>query len=737
MNITREPIAHLDQSLNPHLLIEHLQEVSKMAAHFASRFDSAEWARLSGLWHDLGKYALAFQKMIREENGVEAHIEGDAQGPRDHSTAGAVHAHTRFGQAALPIAFGIAGHHAGLANPGELNDRLRLKHNCYTLAQQGNPPPEILEGTLPTLPALLLAHRADPQKQLLRCEMWIRMLFSCLCDADFLDTEAFLNPSRAALRSQIPSLSTLEPKLQAHLQTLQDDAPATEVNRVRADVLQACLHAAPQAPGAFSLTVPTGGGKTLSSLAFALAHARIHSLERVIVTIPFTSIIEQNADVYRKALGDDAIIEHHSAFDVRRENSRNRVASENWDAPLIVTTTVQLFESLFANRPGACRKLHNLAKSVIILDEAQSLPVGMLEPIVDALATLLDDYGSTLVISTATQPALGTAKKLKTRLHNIREIVPDSLQAFERLKRVQVRWPKPLEITAFEQIAQEAAQEQDVLCIVHKRADAQHLCKAMDQVLGHQETVHLSALMCPEHRTKILKELKELKKAGKAVRAVSTQLVEAGVDVDFAVVYRALGGMDSMAQAAGRCNREGKLPGLGELRVFRAESKPPPGVPLKGLSVAEELLTKSPKLDLFAPETHQQYFRRLYGAGSLDEHDIQQKRADKQFRDVAQCFQMIDDQWSSPLVIPYLGAKKLIDELEKFGPSREGLRKLQRFTISVPKQLREDWLNKQFCAYDASQTVVFLKEEFGNAYDLRFGLITERVGTANAASLIA
>lgn len=734
--ITREALAHIDNNKNPHLLIEHLQEVGEQAAQFASGFDSAEWARLQGRWHDLGKYALAFQKMIREANGIEAHIEqADAQGPRDHSTAGAVHA-MKLGPIALPIAFGIAGHHAGLANRDELTNRLEDKKQCYALAQKGHPPAEILKGALPPLPPLLTRlERGSPQLHL-RFEMWIRMLFSCLCDADFLDTEAFFNSSLSGLRSQFPSLQSLEPKLHAYLHTLQHNAPPTPVNQIRAEILSACLNAASLSPGAFSLTVPTGGGKTLSSMAFALAHARLHQKQRVIAAIPFTSIIEQNADIYRNALGGDAIIEHHSAFDPRKENAHNRIAADNWDAPIVVTTTVRLFESLFSNRPSACRRLHNLVNSIIILDEAQSLPVGLLDAIVDGLGTLISDYGVSLVISTATQPALGSSKKLSYPLQNVREIVPDSLQAFERLKRVQVRWPSSPEPISFAKLAQEAAQEQDVLCIVHRRDDAQILCKAMDQTLGHQDTVHLSALMCPEHRSTVLARLKRQKEAGKPVRAVSTQLVEAGVDIDFAIVYRALGGMDAMAQAAGRCNREGKLPGLGELRVFRAKTEAPPGVLTQGLSVTDKLLRKKPDLDLFSPETHRDYFRGLYAIGSLDEKKIQEKRANKQFRDVAESFQMIDDEWSAPLVIPYEKGAELLNELENFGPSRELLRKLQRFTISVPKQQRETWIQQQFCAYDPTQTVVFLKKEFARAYDDRFGLITDDVGIANPASLI-
>lgn len=233
------------------------------------------------------------------------------------------------------------------------------------------------------------------------------MLFSALCDADFLDTEAFFDASKGSLRSGGPTLAELEKRLTVYMETKEAAAlsSGTEVNRVRAEVRTACHQAATRLPGVFSLTVPTGGGKTLAGLSFALRHARLHGRRRIIVAIPYTSIIEQTAQVYRDALGEESVIEHHSALEPARATPRNRVASENWDAPLVVTTTVQLLESLLANRPGACRKLHNLVGSVIILDEAQALPPGQLAPIIDVLAELVRSFGVTLVFSTATQPA--------------------------------------------------------------------------------------------------------------------------------------------------------------------------------------------------------------------------------------------------------------------------------------------------------------------------------------------
>jgi CRISPR-associated endonuclease/helicase Cas3 len=588
------------------------------------------------------------------------------------------------------------------------------------------PPADILHGT----PAALPPHVKDPG----RLEFWTRMLFSALCDADFLDTERFYDESKSALRQPGPTLEVLAQRLTTYLDEKERQAPATEVNRVRSEVRRACLQAAPERPGCFSLTVPTGGGKTLAAMAFALEHARLHGLERVIVAIPYTSIIEQSAEVYRAALDYD-VLEHHSAFDPKKETPQNRVAAENWDAPIVVTTTVQLFESLFANRPSACRKLHHLAKSVIVLDEAQTLPPGMLAPIVAGLRALVTDYGASLVISTATQPVLGKQRNLPEGLDAIREMVPASVNAFARLHRVRVRWPTSPEPIPYEALADELVKEPDVLAIVHRRSDARDLCLALDARAGAGSTLHLSALMCPEHRSVVLGRIKELKKAGQPVRLVATQLVEAGVDLDFPVVYRALGGLESMAQAAGRCNREGKLPGLGELRVFRALSPPPRGVPQQALEVTQGMLTSNAELNLFAPETFRRYFAQLYGAGSLDVKAIEADRKELRFRTVAKNFKIVEDDWSAPIVVPYEGrAVVLLEALEKYGPSRDRMRRLQRLTVTVKKRDRELWL-KSGAAREVAETVIALYAG-DTAYEDRFGLVPSRVGTIDPSKLI-
>ena len=730
--VTAAPLAHLTKEGRPHLLIDHLTEVGAGAARFAEAFGAAEWARIAGLWHDLGKYSITFQNMIRDANGFEAHIEGDPGGPRDHSTAGAVHAACTLGPSGTPIAFAIAGHHAGLSNQQALSDRLRSKGELLDHARQGGAPAAILAAS----PMALPAHVQGPTAEHRRLgEMWTRMLFSALCDADFLDTEAFYDAGRATLRGGGPPVAELEARLTRALDAVEASADDTEVNRVRAEVRRACTAAAGEAPGVFSLTVPTGGGKTLASLAFALAHARAHDLRRVVVAIPFTSIIEQSAAAYRAALGDDGVLEHHSAFDPARETPRNRVAGENWDAPVVVTTTVQLFESLFANRPRDCRKLHRLARSVIVLDEAQTLPPGLLAPILDGLRTLVRHFGVTVVICTATQPAFRRTPWLDVGFEAVREIVPAEVRAFDRLRRVRACWPASEDEIPYDTLAAEIAKERDVLAIVHLRKDARALCALLDGQLQHQETLHLSALMCPEHRSRVLAEIKQRKKDGEPIRLVATQLVEAGVDVDFAVVYRAMGGMDALAQAAGRCNREGKLPGLGELRIFHAPTKPPSGVPRAALEAAQMLRRRDPALNLFAPATHTAYFERLYGSKDLDAKKIQEARRKHNFKEVADQFKLIEDDWSAPVVVPYGDAEARVRELEQRGPSRDRLRALQRFTVTVSRKDREAWLAAGL-AREVQETVVVIERRVSDAYDARFGLVPDRLGRADPASHI-
>ena len=412
-NKGKPTIAHVRQDANgewrTHDLHEHLDGTARRAAEFAAAFGAADWAEVAGRWHDLGKYKEDFQHYIRSASGydADAHLE-NIPGKVDHSAAGAIYACERNKGLGRILAYLIAGHHSGLSDwyKAETSGRglsERLSETQHLVAAKaGNLPAPLLSAALPaSIPP------RDPEQ----AHLWIRMLFSCLVDADFLDTEKFMSPDKASERGAKLGLQELSERLNRSTaerdQALRDSgAWNSPVNQVRRSVLQDCLNAAEQPPGFFTLTVPTGGGKTLSSIALALKHALKHEKRRIIVAIPYTSIIEQTCDVLRKVLGKDAILEHHSNLDPDRETHKSRLATENWDAPIVVTTNVQLFESLYANRTSACRKLHNVANSVIILDEAQMLPPELLMPTLSVLKGLVDHFGCTIVLCTATQPAL-------------------------------------------------------------------------------------------------------------------------------------------------------------------------------------------------------------------------------------------------------------------------------------------------------------------------------------------
>ncbi len=547
------PIAHAARDENgnwrdPHDLVAHSHDVGELAAEFALWF-SADLARIAGRWHDLGKFRPRFQKYIRLVSGFEAdaHIKGEA-GKAPHSTAGAMLAIDRFGVAGHVLAYLIAGHHAGLDDWfGGLHERFDDPKSREELAESlaEKPPDELLDSG-EFNPAVAL--RAVPGGKD-GFALWVRMLFSALVDADFLDTERYMDPDKFVRRNTWPSLEELAPLFDTYMVKLAGQARPTDVNTLRADILRQCRDAATLESGMFSLTVPTGGGKTLSGMAFALEHARCRDKRRVIHVIPYTSIIEQTANIFRDIFGD-AIIEHHSNAESNpdQETSASRLACENWDAPIIVTTNVQFFESLFASRTSRCRKLHNIVDSVVILDEAQLLPPEFLQPILDVLNLLTQHYGVTVVISTATQPALASREYFDARqslrgLDNVREIITDPDVLYDALERVRVRlptdWQQSIE---WPQLAEELSVHDSVLAIVNTRKDARALWEAMPQ-----GTLHLSALMCGAHRSQVIQDIKARLKAGTPTRVVSTQLVEAGVDVDFPVVYRAVAGLDSVA----------------------------------------------------------------------------------------------------------------------------------------------------------------------------------------------
>ncbi len=669
-----------------HELDTHLREVARRAAEYAETIRAADWARLAGLWHDMGKYSNAFQSMIRRESGYDenAHIE---HGPRNHSTAGAIYAAKYLGTIGRIPGYLISGHHAGLPDwAGDHNAAaalsIRLTQTEHLAAlPMGSIPGDILRPPQPVIEEI----PGGPGG----AHLWLRMLFSCLVDADFLDTEAFMSSGRSTERAFKTDIPALLARFDLHMGAFSD-APPTPVNRVRADVLRQCRQKAAQSPGLFSLTVPTGGGKTLASMAFALEHARQYSLRRVIYAIPYTSIIEQTADVFR-TIFSDAVVEHHSSLDPDRETAQSRLASENWDAPVVVTTNAQMFESLFAAKPSRCRKLHNLANSVIVLDEAQTLPPELLQPCLDVLNLLARHYGVSVVLCTATQPALnhiaGFGRELRG-LDEAREIIDAPQDLFDTLKRVTVEMPSDFHAREdWDAIAARIDRDEAALAIVNTRSDCRELWRRL-----RERAIHLSASMCGAHRARCIADIRRRLNAGERVCVVSTQLIEAGVDLDFPVVYRALAGLDSIAQAAGRCNREG-LRSSGRVVVFVPPKPAPPGQLRRAEQVTVSLMSGS-SLDPLAPETFAQYFRQFYlSEPNWDKHDIRGLLARNacvmqfQFRTAAGRFRYVDDRDTQSILVRWRDGDALVGKLAKNGPERWLMRKLQRYSVNLHRRV--------------------------------------------------
>jgi len=703
-------IAHVRQDENgrwvEHTLDEHLHKVAQKAGEFARAFGSEDWANPAGLWHDLGKYRPAFQVHIKKGSGYvpDAHITSENNPITAHASTGALYAVEKLGSHGTILAYLIAGHHAGLpdfetddAKGRALWEILQADKDLLREALEQNIPDNILNGDLPKTPPL-----GHPEN----FHLWIRMLFSCLVDADFLDTESFMSPDKTTTRTQSVTPQKLLPCFNQYMESLQLKAQNTTVNHIRSEILTACRNKAIGQTGVYTMTVPTGGGKTLSSLAFALEHAAKHNKQRIIYVIPYTSIIEQTANIFRdifKPLGD-ILIEHHSNTEPdkeRNENSWSRLATENWDATLIVTTTVQLFESLYAARTSRCRKLHNLVNSVIVLDEIQLLPPEQLNPIRHIIQSLNQYYGVTFVITTATPSGFKEhispfGKKLLQGVSS-EEIIDSPVNYYDQLNRVHYRLPDNFSHSqSWVEIAEELTDHESVLAIVNTRKDAKELWEIMPK-----GTYHLSTLMCAEHRSQIIKEIRERLKPGhdEPTKVISTQLVEAGVDFDFPVVYRALAGLDSIVQAAGRCNREGKLD-KGEVVVFVPPADPPRGILSTATHTAVSILTGFTG-DIQAPDTFQRYFEQFFAG--VKEHDkygvlnkLQQAAIEGQiqFRTAAQRFRMIDDKDTVPIFVRYGEGDSLVNILGKGKPHRWLLRKLQRFTVTLYRYQFEAMLNR-------------------------------------------
>lgn len=653
-----------DDPKNWQPMTQHAQNVADFAADFARAFGAGLLARRLGFLHDVGKYSDNFQRYLRK-----SHAAGKRVGRADHKAAG-----TKLALASDSspleslLAACVQGHHGGLPDCGAG----LLADAVARVEEEGGEDLSVaISRACADFPALAdPLSFAIPADRLSR-EMLTRFVFSCLVDADALDTERHFDAEKSDKRVR-PSLADVRAEWQSKLTHSQSElATEGEVNKVRREVYEACLAAAKRAPGVFTLAVPTGGGKTRSSLAFALEHAGRHPRTRIIYAAPYTSILDQTARVFRGILGDDAVLEHHSAVEPRLDKDgddgsgedekaelRRRLSAENWDAPLIVTTTVQLLESLFTHKTARARKLHNVAGSVIILDEAQTLPPRLLAPLLSGLRTLVEHFGVTLVLCTATQPAFDHAV-FRDALPAPTPIVPEDVSArhFAALKRVT--YTVETEAWDWRTVGQKMRETgKSCLAVVNTKRDALALLNAFDDKTN---VFHLSTLLCGAHRMQVLDAVKsalddERERGGLPVYLVSTQVIEAGVDVDFPRVLRARGPLDRIIQSAGRCNREGRRP-VAESRVivFLPEGlHMPKGNYRTGADVTDAMIKEfGDQLDFDSPTIATDYFVKLYKAVDLDAEKIQRLRVQFDFPTVSDRMRLIDDD-TVPVLVPFL-----------------------------------------------------------------------------------
>lgn len=695
-----EFVSHISEDGRVEEVMDHLREVAEMAAEFARPFGADKWAYLAGMAHDIGKYSAEFQNRILHEGRKV-----------DHSTAGSYELYRQAGLS--PLSFCVAGHHGGLPDGGSLVEldgptlvgRFRKTENgelpdysAYTREIELPKAESVVFDNMTRFDAFSLAFLT-------------RMVFSCLVDADFLCTERFMQGSpREGLSTD--SIEVLNERLEIKIQSFYP--PRNDLNETRCAILDACAEAASGAPGVFSLTVPTGGGKTYASLSFALRHALAsgRDMKRIIYAVPYTSIIEQNAEVFREVLGECNVLEHHGNFDFDSQGEDGgllRLAAENWDVPVVVTTNVQLFESLYASKTSRCRKLHNIANSVIVLDEAQMLPTKQLLPCVRALSELVHRYGCTVVLCTATQPSLGELFALYGC--PTREIVPDPQALYERLRRTEYRFIGKIEDEA---LADRLASRRQALCVVNSRKQAKLLYDSLQRATeGNEGVFHLSTLMHPVHRERVLAEIRLRLDEGKTCRVIATSLIEAGVDVDFPVVYRALAGIDSMVQCAGRCNREGKRlasesivylfePGTsynipndtGQKRAIARSVMYEVGVGGQAAEEAEEGVA----CDIGSLGAISSYFDQLHELrrDRLDAEEVLRDftEADQAefhkgkriplipFKDAADRFRMIEDG-SHSVIVPDPAIRQDLHDLRAGVASRGSMRRVARYSVGL------------------------------------------------------
>jgi CRISPR-associated endonuclease/helicase Cas3 len=719
------------------LLKDHLTATAELAADLGRPAGLSELARVAGLLHDVGKYAPEFQERLR-----------GASKPVDHATAGAREIVQRFADTpqkplAELISFAIAGHHTGLPDYGSMGDMpgdgtLLARREKKNLKDYSAYKTEIdvtpirLKSPQINPVCFRMEDKEEPYPGFSVAFM-TRMLFSTLVDADWLDTERFMEDHDKP-RGKYASIPELAAQFNQFLKRFEN--PTSEINHKRTETLHACVEKSAQPPGFFTLTVPTGGGKTFASMAFALNHAARHGLRRVIYVIPFTSIIEQNAEKFREALGPlgtENVLEHHSNFDWERAKTSDdetnqvaqklKLAAENWDIPIVVTTSVQFFESLFASRKRQTRKLHNIAQSVIIFDEVQTLPREYLKPSLLAVQELVQNYGCSAVFCTATQPALD---RFFPQNVTFTELAPQPKALYQFYRRVEV---KNLGKLADEDLLDRLNGHEQVLCIVNTRRHA----KGLYSGLHDEGRFHLSTLMCPVHRRQVLAEIHRRLADGRPCQVVSTQVMEAGIDIDFPVGYRALAGLDSVIQAAGRVNREMRQPS-GEMFVFTPETesiKRTPAFIAQTGAVARSILREHSE-DPASLEAIAAYYEMLYTLQDKDAFDARRitecfeksrTRPDFDFKTAAERFRFIE-QNTVPVLIPYdERAHTLLHQLQGALYPASTLRKLQIYTVNIYEREFERLQSKGVVLTVAETYHVLDEERMAQFYSSETGLL--------------
>ena len=707
-------ISHLyKDSTDGHWVIqsneEHTAGVAKLATRFSDEFGMPSWGKILGILHDKGKESTAFQQHIKKESGYEPDLK--VKGDYCHAYVGGIIARKLYGKSFDNfLANQIASHHTGLHDSDELDNDL-----SKTLPQEIDDCIEKIQ--LDRLRANIASNDFHHLA---------RMLYSCLVDADFLDTEAFMDKESSALRENKAKLTSLLPLLERHLKSLKKDD--SEVNKIRSKVQRQCLNMSDSPVGFYSLTVPTGGGKTLSSLLWAMKHAIHNGQKRIIIAIPYTSIIMQTAAILRNIFGEENVLEHHSNVDPEaikdeRLNEKIKLATENWDYPIIVTTNAQLFESMFSNKPSKCRKLHNIANSVIILDEVQTLPADYLQPIVDSLKTYNKLFNVSVLLTTASQPVLsglieGCNPKASFKgVENITEIIPADFKLHDKLRRVKLEFDD--EGNTYDEVAAMLCKHPKVLCIVNTRKDAKELYERLPQ---EGITLHLSKMMCPAHISETIEQIKKALNDNKneIIRVISTQLVEAGVDIDFPVVYRQEAGLDSILQAAGRCNREGKND-ISTTYVFSLSKEH--NLPKGYIQDANNArLNLQETFDWFSSEAMASYFKQLYcRRDTFDKKDIKHylyNVTELYFATAAKEFQLIEDNGKN-VIVCWKDSMDLVQELLDKGPSYRLIKKLSKYTVNI-KQRQFDKLKEIGVVSEKAEGLYVV--EYKEQYDKHIGL---------------